>query len=82
MKTLVLLLAASLLVLCGCASHYVMKLGNGEQILVYGKPRLEGSAYYYKDGGGKEHMLPEVSVVEIEPASMAREKDDFFDNQP
>jgi hypothetical protein len=62
------------LALSGCARHYVIRLNNGQQITTASKPKLKGAAYYFKDARGREHVLPEGRVHEIEPASMAKEE--------
>ena len=75
---------ASLIFLCGCASHYVVKLSNGVQITTASKPKLKDGAYHFKDAQGKERMVPAGRVQEIEPASMAEEeaKENQFKPQP
>jgi hypothetical protein len=74
MKTISVLLALCLLVLCGCASQYVMKLSDGRQITTPHKPKLKGADYVYKDAYGKDHKIPQGRVLEIEPAKMAAEE--------
>jgi hypothetical protein len=58
--------------------HYVLKLSNGSQIDTFSKPKLQGQSYYYKDALGRERVLPSSRVVEVEPASMAREEQKAF----
>ena len=65
--------------LSGCAHQYVMKLSNGRQISTPSKPKLQHGYYYYKDALGKENAVPAGRVVEVEPASMA--KDEAKQNQ-
>jgi hypothetical protein len=74
MKKLAIPLLAGLLVVSGCASHYVIKLTNGAQITTANKPQREGGAYRFKDSQGKEHLVPAGRVQEIAPASMANEE--------
>ncbi len=74
MKRMSLLLALCLLVLCGCAQQYVMKLTNGQQISTPHKPKLKGSDYVYKDAYGTEQKISQSRVREIEPAKMAAEE--------
>jgi Prokaryotic membrane lipoprotein lipid attachment site len=70
-KPAVLLLVAAL-VLSGCASSYVIKLRNGNEVVCPSKPKLEGNFYHIKDAKGGDHYIPTGRVMEIEPASMAR----------
>jgi hypothetical protein len=74
MKKLNVALLLSLLLSCGCARQYVMKLSNNRQITVVGKPELKGSTYYYKDAAGEQHSIPQMKVREILPSSMAKEE--------
>jgi hypothetical protein len=78
MKTLLLPLLASLLVLCGCAHEYVIKLSNGNQVTAASKPKLQGSAYHYKDALGRDVSIPSGKVTEIEPATSAKEETKTF----
>jgi hypothetical protein len=82
MKKLVLPLAASLVVLCGCAHSYVMKLSNGVRIVTPSKPRLKGANYYFKDAMGRENVMPQSRVTEISPASMVTEDNKFQPTPP
>jgi len=67
-----LILLAGLLVLSGCATQYVIKLTNGNEITSSSKPRLQGNVYRFKDATGAEHVIQRGRVMEIEPASMAK----------
>ena len=78
MNKLVLPLLISLLVLCGCAHEYVMKLTNGRQVTTASKPKLKGGNYYFKDAKGREVSVPQGRVREIEPASMTKEEKPMF----
>ena len=78
MKTLLLPLLASLLVLCGCAHEYVIKLTNGNQVTAASKPKLQGSAYHYKDAHGNDISIPSGKVTEIEPAASAKDESKTF----
>jgi hypothetical protein len=71
-------LLALLVVLCGCSRVYVMKLSSGQTITTAGKPKLKGSRYFFKDAGGKPNWVPQSRVLEIEPASMAKEEKPAF----
>ena len=67
---------------CGCAGQYVMKLTNGMQITSNGKPKLKGSNFYYKGPKGEEQVIPQSRVIEVEPASAAREENKFKVSEP
>lgn len=62
----------------GCAQHYVMKLNNGSQIDAFGKPKLQGQTYHYKDARGNERVMPRGRVMELEPAFMAMDEQKSF----
>ena len=74
MKRLALPLLAALLVVSGCASSYVIKLNNGNEVTSANKPQLKGNYYIFKDAKGGDHYVSRGRVLEIEPASMAREE--------
>jgi hypothetical protein len=78
MKTLLLPLLASLLVVCGCAHEYVIKLSNGETLQAASKPKLQGPAYHYKDAKGRDISIPSGKVTEIEPVSSAKDESKTF----
>lgn len=75
MKAPALALLIGLLALSGCASHYVIKLNNGMQIVTASKPKLKGGVYTYKDAKGEKHFIAAGRVHELEPVSMAAEED-------
>ena len=70
MKASQLCLLATLMLLCGCANHYVVTLNNGAQITSASKPKHVDGAYQFKDVSGKEQSIPEGRVREVSPASM------------
>ena len=78
MKKAVSLLVLGAMALSGCASQYVMRLNNGLQITTASKPQLKGGFYYYKDANGREATVAATRVLEIEPASMAKEEKGRF----
>ncbi|HWX22649.1 MAG TPA: YgdI/YgdR family lipoprotein [Candidatus Binatia bacterium] len=82
MRKMVLPLVLSLLVLCGCAHQYVMKLNNGSTITTASKPRLKHGTYVFKDALGHDNFVPRGRVVEIEPASMATQEKQFQVSNP
>jgi len=59
--------------LCGCAHQYVVKLTNGTELSAPSKPRLKGANYHYKDAQGREVVIAQSRVMEIQPESMAAE---------
>jgi hypothetical protein len=75
MKKLAFPLLGALLVLSGCASNYVIKLNNGNEITSANKPQLKGNYYLFKDAKGADHFVSRGRVLEIEPASMARQEE-------
>ncbi len=77
-RLLTSLLFALLVLSCGCARHYVIKLNNGGQLTTSGKPRLKGASYYFKDAKGQVRVVPASRVAEIMPASMAKEEKSPF----
>jgi len=56
--------------LSGCANHYVMKLNNGAEITTSTKPTLSNGAWHFKDSSGQEQYVPAGRVHEIAPSSM------------
>ncbi len=78
MKKLAVPVLLSLVLLCGCARYYVIKLNNGTRVTAVGKPKLKGAHYEYKDISGKAQRVPEGRVSEIEPASMAKKEKSPF----
>jgi len=72
MKTARFFLLA-LLLLSGCANQYVMTLNNGTKLTTANKPKLKQGKYFYKDGLGRENVVPAGRVRQIEPESFARE---------
>ena len=64
-------LILSLILLAGCARHYVLKLSNGSEITTASKPKLKEGIYYYKDAKGEQHAMAAGRVLEMAPASMA-----------
>ncbi|HEV2390760.1 MAG TPA: YgdI/YgdR family lipoprotein [Verrucomicrobiae bacterium] len=82
MKRLALPLLFALGLVCGCANTYVMKLTNGIQLTTSGKPKLKGANYHYKDAQGRDNVIPQSRVEEIEPASMASHENRFVPSPP
>jgi hypothetical protein len=74
MKRACLPVLIGMLVLSGCARHYVLKLTNGAEITTASKPRLKDGAYHFKDAKGEEHIVPQSRVRELVPRSIAREE--------
>jgi hypothetical protein len=82
MKKLAAPVLLSLVLLCGCAQHYVIKMTNGGEVTTRGKPKLNGAHYEYKDVNGKAQRIPAGRVTEIEPATMAMREKSFFTSPP
>ena len=80
MKRPILSLLVAGLMLCGCTSHYVIRLSNGQEVITASKPKVVGGSYHYKDAHGNEHTISRGRVQAIEPASMAR--DEYRSPQP
>jgi hypothetical protein len=78
MKKLLLPLLVLQLAFCGCTHSYVMKLTNGTRITTASKPKLQGAVYVWKDARGKENRISQSRVVEVLPASMAKEEKEIF----
>jgi len=75
-------LSVLLLSLCGCAQHYVMKLTNGMEVTSANKPKLKGANFYYKGPKGEVEVVPQSRVLEVEPASMAKDENKFKVSEP
>jgi hypothetical protein len=63
-------LLSGLLLITGCAQHYVITTQTGSQIGTKGKPHLKNGVYSYTDAMGRESVIPAGSVTQIAPASM------------
>lgn len=74
MKRLALPLLAVVLVGSGCAHSYVMRLGNGAEIVTSSKPKLKDGVYHFKDAHGQDHVVSQARVIQVEPASMAQQE--------
>jgi hypothetical protein len=74
MNKLALPLVIALLALSGCAHQYVVRLGNGQSIITASKPKLKDGVYHFKDARGQDQAISSARVVEMEPASMARQE--------
>jgi hypothetical protein len=48
------------------------------QITTASKPKLKGATYYFKDASGRVNKIPQSRVIEIMPASMAKEEKTLF----
>lgn len=59
--------AAVLLLLCGCATHYDVTMGNGTTIRGRTKPKLNAQGYYlFEDLAGNEVAVNKMRVRKIE----------------
>lgn len=68
--------------LTGCARTYVITMNNGARVTAKGKPKLQGSTYFFKDAQGQPAQVSAGRVREIAPASMAQEEGSQFMRQP
>jgi hypothetical protein len=59
-----------------------MKLTNGATLTTASKPKLKGAYYYYKGPKGQEQVVPQSRVLEIQPASMAKDENKFEVSKP
>jgi hypothetical protein len=75
MKKSVPFVLAGLIVLTGCAHHYVLRLNSGSEIVTASKPKLKDGVYEFKDARGEEHLVPAGRVREVAPASVAQRED-------
>lgn len=78
MRKLVVPVLLSLVLLCGCTRHYVMRMNNGARITTLGKPKVKGNNYVFKDTNGQMRQVSQGRVMTIEPASMAKEEKNPF----
>jgi hypothetical protein len=69
-----LTLLVSQAVLCGCAHQYLMELSNGDQILAFSKPKLQGTNYHFTGEMGGNHIMPENRVVKIKAVSVVKKE--------
>jgi len=74
-RKLAFTLLVSLAVLCGCAHEYLIKLGNGDQIISVSKPKPQGTSYHFTDDSGMEHVIPQSRVVKIETVSVVKKEE-------
>jgi hypothetical protein len=69
-RKLALPLLVSLVVLCGCAHQYLMKLSGGDQTISVSKPKLQGTNYHFTGTDGVGYMIPRSRVVKIKTISV------------
>ncbi len=71
---------AGLLLLTGCAQHYVITMMNGNRYMAYSKPKLDDHGFYhYKDASGKEAPAIFASRIrEIAPPNMVSDPNAAF----
>ncbi len=74
--------AASLLLLCGCSTRYIITQSGGIKVTSYGKPKLKGNFYYYKDAKGQTKTIPRGRLLSYEPASDAAAEEKQFQAAP
>jgi hypothetical protein len=71
---LALTLMVSLVVLCGCAHHYLMKLSDGDQTISVSKPKLQGTNYHFTGSDGVGYVIPRSRVVKIKTISAVEQE--------
>ena len=82
MKTILLLVCATLLLATGCSRHYNVTLNNGATVTALTKPKLTpNGTYVFKDGAGKMTEVNSMRVKLIEPTSIAKQHSTKY-NQP
>jgi hypothetical protein len=64
------ILVGLLLLLTGCARHYVIVKTNGDRVSVPSRPKYVDGYYYYKDESGQNTRIFASRVREIAPANM------------
>jgi hypothetical protein len=72
---LALTLLVSLVVLCGCAHHYLMKLSNGDQTISVSKPKLQGTNYLFTGTDGVGYVIPRSRVAKIKTISAVKQEE-------
>ncbi|MDB6122892.1 MAG: hypothetical protein JWQ71_1885 [Pedosphaera sp.] len=84
MKTNLLTLLLSLLVVTGCASRYVMTLNNGSTYVTKGKPHLDKARnrYVFKDITGEQREVSPLQIRELAPESMQDTQSSNFKSKP
>jgi hypothetical protein len=55
-------------ILCGCANRYKITLHNRQEMTTTSRPKFDKTTqtYKFKDGSGREVVLPGFRVKEIE----------------
>jgi hypothetical protein len=74
-RELALTLLVSLVVLCGCAHHYLMKLSNGDQTISVSKPELLGTNYHFTGTDRVGCVIPRSRVVKIKTISAEEQQE-------
>ena len=68
-------LLVSLVVLCGCAHHYLMKLSNGDQTISLSRPKLQGTNYHFTGTDGVGYVIARSRVVKIKTISAEEQEE-------
>jgi uncharacterized lipoprotein len=71
-RALALALLVSLVALCGCVRHYLMKLSDGDQTISVSKPKLQGTNYHFRGSDGGEYAIPRSRVVKIKTIAVEK----------
>lgn len=70
MKKTLLPALAGLLLLAGCAQHYVIVQTDYSRIYLNNKPQYKDGYYFYKDATGQQTSISSSKVREVSPADM------------
>ena len=76
------LLPVALLVLTGCTHQYLLKLTNGDQLISYTRPKLEGTGYHFTDAAGAGYVIPKSRVVKIQSVRVVKDEPQPAVSQP
>jgi hypothetical protein len=63
-------LLAGLLLLGGCAQHYVIVRSDFSRLYLNNKPKYKDGYYYFKDADGQPDSISAGRVREVAPANM------------
>jgi hypothetical protein len=69
---------AGLLLLAGCAQHYVIVQTDFTRISTDSKPKYKDGYYYFTDARGQQTRISAGKVREVSPASMVDEPNSQF----
>ena len=73
---------AGLVLLAGCAQHYVIVRTDFSRIYINNKPKFKDGYYYYKDATGQQTSISSGKVREVSPADMVTDPNAGFRSGP